>query len=271
MLGFVETPRPRRPERPNHDFSPWSLFWMGSLLIFGFTSSMIPFGAYLPLAISIWALIFFFVPLVFLGMILYHKFGNLLLLAIFLSVMGGGIAILFLGDFFGYLFGINTLQNIKPKNVNSLTHIRYIFFKDFDLVAKEEGRFEAPLLMHSGGLRPNFGPVLEFHFVPIRDSKNPDTPLNLFALCFSEKGKHCKFDHEARGGMVLQEPLWDRNSAVGAPTKATFVVWRSDLPSSLLTKGFWSFVSLVLIHGVWTFTVFFPKWEDQPENPNHLI
>jgi len=267
MLGFVEVPRRRRWNPDGDEFSRISLFWIGITIFLGFTSAMLPFGAYLSLRHALWALVVLFVPILLLGLFLLPRFGTMILLSIFLSLVGGGVSILFLGDFFGYVTGMTAAHNLRPEEAVKFPGVKYLFLRDFELDINRGGEFASPMV-YNAGARANYGPLLYYRYAPIRSKSLPDSEIPLYAVCFSQTREPCSFDLKGRGGSLLQESLWEQGKVqfAGIPPaeKGIFLIWRPDLPGSLIAKGLWSLVALVFLQGIWVFTIFFPRWEENP-------
>ncbi len=266
MLQFVEVPKKKKPEKPDGDANAWTLFWLGMTIFLAFTSALLPFGAYLPVSLSVWALVIFFIPLLFIGINLLPKFGPIIFLSVFLSLLGGGVSVLFLGDFVGYVSGITAINNITPEEAVQLTQYKYVFLKDFELRPEDGGQFRAPLLLRNGPQGPQYGPILNFRYAPIRSKLKPEKAISLYALCFTQENKSCQFSSLGRGGSILQESLWESQKTEWKgkipPEDSIFLVWRPDLPSSLIEKGFWSFAVLVGFQLIWTVSVFLPRFKE---------
>lgn len=266
MLQFVEVPRKKKPEKPEDGENTWTVFWLGMTIFLAFTCALLPFGAYLPVSLSIWALIIFFIPLLFIGISLLPRFGAIVFLSIFLSLLGGGVSILFLGDFVGYVTGVTAINNVTPEEAVRFSQYKYLFLKDFEIHSEEGGQFKAPLLLRNGPQGAQYGPTLHFRYAPIRSKSSPEKTLTLFALCFTQEKKICQFSQFGRGGSILRESLWEAQKTewMGEvpPKDAIFLVWRPDLPSSLLEKGFWSMAALVIFQLIWTISVFLPRFKE---------
>jgi len=177
MLGFVESPNRRKPTPPEANFNPRKLFFIGLSLILGFTILLLPFGAYFPVTISIWALLVFFLPLLFIGISLISKYGYVILIAVFLSLLDGGISVLYFGDFLGFLTETTAVANMDPREVVLSSRYKYVYLKDFLIKSESGGSFQAPITIRARGKSKLYGPVLHFKYAPIVSIHEPNIEL----------------------------------------------------------------------------------------------
>ncbi|MDZ4727489.1 MAG: hypothetical protein SH817_15130 [Leptospira sp.] len=264
-LGFIESQPRRRPNRPNPNFSNKLMLVYGLIMIFGFTIALLPFGAYLPVSISIWALMVLFLPLLLIGISFISKFGYYILISVFLSLFCGGISILFLGDFVGYITQVTAIKNMIPEEVVKHSHYKYIFLKDFILNEDKGGSFLAPIAVRARGQSKYYGPVLKFRFVPILSSVSPNKNFELYALCYAKPEENCDFVNEARGGSVLRESIWDseKRNVVGDIPKenAIFLVWRAGGEEEIQKKGVYSLGFILFVAILWSYLALYRKVE----------
>ncbi len=255
ILGFVESPRRKRPNPQNPDPKATFVFWVGFLIILGFAASLLPFGAYLPFSVSVWALVILFLPLLFFGIFLISKLGYVILISVFLSLLGGGLSILFLGDYFGYMTKTTVATEISPENVTKYSEFKFIFLKDFQLKVDEEGSFQAPIVVRNRGGAKHYGPNLQFRFVPIRSKSDPNRDLSLYALCMSAIGSGCLFSEFAKGGNVMKESVWDSDPknrvGISPVSGALYLLWKPWGEDEIKTKGVWSLGSLGFLILIW--------------------
>ncbi|BDA78290.1 hypothetical protein LPTSP3_g12200 [Leptospira kobayashii] len=255
MFAFVETPKKKRPKRPDSEPSIFQLFWIGLCLILGFLIAVLPFGAYLPVSISVWALVILFLPLLFMGIYLIKKYGYMILISVFLSLVGGGISILFLGDYIGYMTRITAVTDINPEEAVKYSQYKFIFLKNYKILKEEGGSFQAPLTVRSRGASKYYGPVIQFQFAPIRSSFAPEKDLSLYAVCMANLGSFCSFSDSGTGGNVLHESIWDsekRNAKGNIPKEGSiFLVWKPWGEMEIRRKGIWSLGSVLVVLLIW--------------------
>jgi len=255
MFAFVETPKRKKPERPEGEPDPLVLFWIGVCLILGFLITLLPFGAYLPVSISVWALVILFLPLIFMGIFLIGKYGYVILLAVFLSLIGGGMSILFLGDYIGYLTGITAATDISPEVAAKYSQYKFIFLKDYKILKEEGGSFQAPLTVRTRGASKYYGPVIQFKFAPIRSNLTPEKDLSLYAVCMAKLGSSCFFSDLGKGGSVMNESVWDsekRNAEGNIPKEGSiFLVWKPWGEEEIQKKGVLSLGSVLFVLMIW--------------------
>lgn len=252
VLDFIETPKKRKPNPAEPEKSPTRLFLFGLLFILGFISSMVPFGAYTPVSVSVWAILILFLPMFFLGISMTGRYGYTILFAVFLSLLGGVISILFLGDYIGYITKLTAVSDLNPERAVLESNFKYIFLKDFKLLPDEGCSFRAHITVRARGNLKYYGPVLQFRLAPIRSLTMPDKKIPLYALCYAEVGETCDFSDSAKGGNVLRESIWDLEKTnvkgeIPSP-RAIFLIWKPFGEEEIQRKGLSSlFMALGLI------------------------
>ncbi len=260
VLGFIESGKRRKPNPPQPEYSDIRLFILGLILIFSFMIVLLPFGAYLPVSISIWALLILFLPLLFVGIMLISKCGYVILFAVFLALLNGGVSILFLGDYLGYVTKVTAITDLDPEDAIKESHYKYIFLKDYVLKEEAGGSFQAAITIRARGSVKYFGPLLQFRFVPIVSRQKPDLDLSLYALCYANISEQCNFLSTVRGGSVLRESIWDttKMNVTGASPKekAMFLVWRAGGEEEIQKKGLASLLETMFAVVVWAFLSF---------------
>ncbi len=263
MLSFIESNQSRKPPKPNPNFNPWHLFLTGLSLILGYTTILIPFGAYFTFSVSVWIILILFLPLLFLAISLISRFGYVILISVFLSLLDGGASLLFLGDFFGYLTKTTVASNILPDQASSFTLKKYIFLSDFEIQVEKGGSFQAPITVRARGGSKIYGPMLQFRFAPIVAKSNPNKQLPLYALCYANLNETCDFSKETSGGIVIRETIWDSNkvNVVGSVPleNSIFLMWIGRGESDISRKGLISFGAILTSVLVWVGICFLRK------------
>ncbi|MDF3819410.1 hypothetical protein P3G55_05845 [Leptospira sp. 96542] len=210
-----------------------------------------------PVSISVWALVLFFLPILFLGISLIRKSGNLILISVFLALISGGNSILFLGDYVGYVTEWTSKTNLTPEEALHQTENKYLFLKNFHLDFKNEKKFRSPILVRSRSGSTLYGPILNFRSVPIvSDLGSVD---RLFAICYSKKEMICPLPSSGNGGVVVKESLWEKQMEL-FPSGSVFLVWKPGGESEIQKMGWYSLTFLFFLLFLWTFLVFFPKF-----------
>lgn len=254
---FVENRSPKKPEPDRSSPSPFVVFWIGLLLIFLFTLTLLPFGVYWPLSNSIWVFLFFFLPLVFLGIHLTRTYGYTLLIAVVISLVSGGNVLLFLGDVIGYKLGLTSQFDVLPENISSHLGYRYLYLKEFYLDEKESGSFRSPLLVRRRSGGSVYGPIVTFQYKRIRPVSGKETKIPLYAICYSKDSGHCQISSLYSGGILLRESLWESENQT-FPEKAVFFIWKDRLDREMETKGMYSILFWILLLLLWGVVVYFP-------------
>ncbi|PJZ86925.1 hypothetical protein CH368_19510, partial [Leptospira levettii] len=82
FVSFVENKYRKKPEPSDGSPSLFFQLWLGLAFIFVFSVVLLPFGVYWPLSHSIWILLVFFLPLVFIGIHFIKSSGYIILFAV---------------------------------------------------------------------------------------------------------------------------------------------------------------------------------------------
>lgn len=256
FVGFVENQNRRKPEPSEEPPSSFFIFWTGFSFILGFGIFLLPFGAFFPLSVSVWAILFLFLPVLFLGILISKKTGFKIFLAVFLSLLAGGNSILFLGDSIGYQFGITSKMEVLPEEVSHFLNYRYLFFRDFYLDDVDAGEFRSPLLVRrrSGGMV--YGTVIRFQYKRIRSISGKEVKPPLYAICYSKDDSKCSLSGLFTGGIVLLEPIWDLEN-IPFTKDSVYLVWRGSMDSEMFVKGVYSFFFFLFLVVVWAVVAYF--------------
>ncbi|TGL90942.1 hypothetical protein EHQ68_05890 [Leptospira congkakensis] len=257
FVGFVENQNRKKREPNEEPPSLFFIFWTGISIIFGFGFFLLPFGAFFPLSISIWAILILFLPVLFLGILLSKKTGFKILLAVFLSLLAGGNSVLFLGDSIGYGLGITAKMDVLPEESFLYLNYRYLFLRDFYLDDKSAGEFRSPLLVRKRSGGSVYGPVIRFQYKQVRSISGKEIKPPLYAICYSKEDTKCHLSSLYSGGIVLQEPLWDLED-LPFTKNSVYLVWRGSMDSEMLTKGVYSLLFFLFLVVVWAVMVYFP-------------
>ncbi|MCW7470278.1 hypothetical protein [Leptospira kanakyensis] len=258
FVGFVENQN-RKKREPNEE--PSSLFFIfltGFSFIFGFGFFLLPFGAFFPLSVSVWAILILFLPVLFLGIILSKKTGIKILLAVFLSLLSGGNSVLFLGDSIGYSLGITAKMDVLPEESFLYSNYRYLFLRDFYLDDKSAGEFRSPLLVRKRSGGSVYGPVIRFQYKQVRSISGKEVKPPLYAICYSKDDIKCHLSSLFSGGIVLLEPIWDLED-LPFTKDSVYLVWRGSMDSEMFVKGVYSFIFFLFLVVVWAIVVYFSQ------------
>ncbi|MCW7492989.1 hypothetical protein ND861_08265 [Leptospira sp. 2 VSF19] len=257
FVGFVENQNRKKPDPSEEPTSSFFVFWTGLSFICGFGIFLLPFGAFFPLSVSVWAILILFLPVLFLGILLTKRTGFKILLAVFLSLLAGGNSVLFLGDSIGYHFGITSKMEVLPEEVSQYLNYRYLFLRDFYLDDVEKGEFRSPLLVRRRSGGAVYGPVIRFHYKRIRSISGKEIKPPLYAICYSKEDIQCNLSGLFSGGVVLKEPIWDMAELPFAKD-SLFLVWRGPLDAEMFNKGIYSCLFFLFLNLVWAVIVYFP-------------
>lgn len=263
MLSFIESNQNRKPPKPNPNFNPWFLFISGLSLMLGYTLILIPFGAYFTISVSVWIVIILFLPLLFFAISLISRFGYIILVSVFLSLLDGGVSLLFLGDYLGYLTKTTVVSNLLPDQAGAFKRNKYIFLREYTILVEMGGSFQAPITVRARGGSKIYGPMFQFRFAPVVSKKNPNKELPLYALCYANLNETCEFSSETSGGLVIRETIWDANrvNVIGSQPKenAIFLMWTGKGQTDIARKGFISLGAITASILAWAALCFLLK------------
>ncbi|MCW7464242.1 hypothetical protein EHQ96_13660 [Leptospira levettii] len=257
FVSFVENKYRKKPEPSDGSPSLFFQLWLGLAFIFVFSVVLLPFGVYWPLSHSIWILLVFFLPLVFIGIHFIKSSGYIILFAVFLSLLAGGNVLLFLGDAIGYKLGLTSQFDVLPEESHLALGNRYLYLREFYLDDSDSGSFRSPLLVRRRSGSVVYGPVITFQYKRIRAVSGKDTKLPMYALCYSKENGNCSVSSLFSGGVLLKETIWETKETK-LNQDSIFIIWKDRLDSEYETKGIFSFLFLILLHLVWGIVVYLP-------------
>lgn len=262
MFGFIESPKRKKPNREN---PKGPVFIIGLIMIWSFAALLLPFGIFLPISISALALVLLFLPLLFLGIYFLRTTGTSILFAVFLSLLSGGTSILFLGDYIGYLLGFTVRFDVRPEEVGNFSQSKYLYLKDYEWDETGQGEFLAPILIRNRFGNRIYGPVMKFRFQKIRSKTVEVLPRNVYALCYSTEDLECSFPPEAKGGLVILDPIWE-SDILQIPKGSVGLLWKDGGEAEFRKKGIFALASDLFLSILWMFIAFLPKWFQKLKN-----
>ncbi|PJZ46060.1 hypothetical protein [Leptospira brenneri] len=262
FVGFVENQNRKKREPNEEPFPSIFIFWIGLSFIFGFGFFLLPFGAFFPLSISVWAILILFLPVLFLGILVSKKTGFKILLAVFLSLLAGVNSVLFLGDSIGYGLGITAKTEVLPEETSQYLNYRYLFLRDFYLDESTAGEFRSPLLVRRRSGGSVYGPVIRFQYKLVRSVSGKEIKPPLYAICYSKEDIKCHLSSLFSGGVVLREPIWDLEDLPLAKD-SVYLVWRGPMETEMFTKCIFSLLFFLFLVLVWAVVVYFPFWKEK--------
>lgn len=262
MFGFIESPKRKKPNREN---PKGPVFIIGLIMIWSFAALLLPFGIFLPISISALALVLLFLPLLFLGIYFLRTTGTSILFAVFLSLLSGGTSILFLGDYIGYFLGFTVRFDVRPEEVGNFSQSKYLYLKDYEWDETGQGEFLAPILIRNRFGNRIYGPVMKFRFQKIRSKTVEVLPRNVYALCYSTEDLECSFPPEAKGGLVILDPIWE-SDILQIPKGSVGLLWKDGGEAEFRKKGIFALASDLFLSILWMFIAFLPKWFQKLKN-----
>lgn len=256
MNYFIESPKRKRPEEEKPEKS---VFLIGLVLILGFGILMIPFGIFFTISTSTLALVLLFLPLLFLSLSFVRNTGLKIIFAVFLALLSGGTSILFLGDYIGFLAGINVRTNVLPEEVGVFSDYKYLYLKDFKIDESNSESFKAPILIRNRFGNKIYGPTFNFRYAKIVSVKDSILPRSVFAICYTSTSEPCQFSGSVSGGAVIQDPIWEPQSKM-VPAGAIFLLWKDQGLEEFSKKGKFAILAYFCLIFLWAGVVFFPNW-----------
>ncbi|EKP05442.1 hypothetical protein LEP1GSC018_1435 [Leptospira kirschneri str. 2008720114] len=125
--------RPFPPE-PSPQNVTWQLLLIGFGLVNGMALLFIPLGMYGSVFFTIIWLLFLFLPLLFLVIRLSTKFGNLLYVALFLSLLSAGVSSLYISHTIGFFLGIPIGKNMDLSQRGEFGKNRILVFREVKIL-----------------------------------------------------------------------------------------------------------------------------------------
>ncbi|TGK19764.1 hypothetical protein [Leptospira stimsonii] len=155
----------RPPPEPPSQNSPWRLLLVGLCLVDGMAILFIPFGIYGSVLVTAALLLFLFLPLLFLVIRLSSRFGNLLYVALFLSLLSAGVSSLYISQSIGFFLGIPIGKNTNLITKNELGNDRILVFKGVKILTDYVSSRSAKV--GKGSTSSNPAKTIYFHVAPL--------------------------------------------------------------------------------------------------------
>ncbi|TGM61676.1 hypothetical protein [Leptospira adleri] len=190
------------PPDPSSQNSHWKLLLFGFCLVDGMALLFIPLGIYGSVLVTAALLLFLFLPLLFLVIRLSSTMGNLLYVALFLSLLSAGVSSLYISHCVGFFLGIPIGKNTNLTTNNELGNDRILVFKGVKILTNYVSSRSAKT--GKGKLSPKPPKTIYFHVAPLVSANwKEGDPIHVWVACESLELPNCHW-----GNSVL---FWGEN------------------------------------------------------------
>ncbi|AOP33401.1 hypothetical protein A0128_05800 [Leptospira tipperaryensis] len=183
------TPQPPGPPSQN---SHWKLLFVGFCLVDGMALLFIPLGIYGSVLVTAALLLFLFLPLLFLVIRLSSRFGNLLYVALFLSLLSAGVSSLYISHSIGFFLGIPMGKNTDLIENTELGNDRILVFRGVKIltnyVSSRSGK------TGKGKISSKPTKTIYFHVAPlVSTSWKEGDPIHVWVACERMELPNCQW------------------------------------------------------------------------------
>ncbi|MBW0433834.1 hypothetical protein DLM76_10485 [Leptospira yasudae] len=191
IIALVKTgDRPYPPGPPSRN-SPWQLLLIGFCLVDGMALLFIPLGIYGSVLLTAALLLFLFLPLLFLVIRLSTKFGNLLYVALFLSLLSAGVSALYISHSIGFFLGIPVGKNVDLAQSGEFGNDRILVFRGVKILTDYVSSRSAISRAKS---EPKRAKTIYFHVAPlVAASWKEGDPIHVWVACERMELPNCSW------------------------------------------------------------------------------
>lgn len=181
IFALVKTgDRPFPPEPPSQN-SLWQLLLIGFCLVDGMALLFIPLGIYGSVLLTTILLLFLFLPLLFLVIRLSTKFGNLLYIALFLSLLSAGVSAFYIGHSIGFFLGIPVGKNANLAQGGEFGNDRILIFRGVKVLTNYVSSRSAVRKIKT---EPKHTKTIYFHVAPLVSANwKEGDPIYVWIAC----------------------------------------------------------------------------------------
>lgn len=199
IFALVKTgDRPYPPGPPSQN-SHWQLLLIGFCLVDGMALLFIPLGIYGSVLLT--AALLLFLPLLFLVIRLSTKFGNLLYIALFLSLLSAGVSSLYISHSIGFFLGLPAGKNTDLAQSGEFGNDRILVFRGVKILNNYVSSRSAISRAKS---EPKRAKTIYFHVAPLVSANwKEGDPIHVWVACERMELPHCTW-----GSSVL---FWGEN------------------------------------------------------------
>ncbi|TGK31705.1 hypothetical protein EHQ12_03790 [Leptospira gomenensis] len=180
IIALVKTGDRQFPGEFSSD-SPWKLLFLGLALMNGMALLFIPLGIYGSVSLTAAVLLSLFLPLLFLVIRLSGRFGNLLYIALFLSLLSAGVSSLYISHSVGLFLGVPPGNNADLAEKSEFENDRVLVFRGIRILT--ESVFSRSAVIREK-TEPKRSKPIYFHVAPLVSSawKEGD-PIRVWVAC----------------------------------------------------------------------------------------
>ncbi|MDV6234595.1 hypothetical protein CH379_003005 [Leptospira ellisii] len=180
IIALVKTGDRQFPGGSSSD-SPWKLLLLGLGLMNGMALLFIPLGIYGSVLLTAAILLVLFLPLLFLVIRLSGRFGNLLYIALFLSLLSAGVSSLYISHSIGFFLGIPVGKDTDLAEKTEFENDRILVFRGIRILTEYVSSRSA---VSRGKTEPKRSKHIYFHVAPMVSSgwKEGD-PIHVWVAC----------------------------------------------------------------------------------------
>ncbi|MBM9501607.1 hypothetical protein JWG44_15240 [Leptospira sp. 201903071] len=181
IFALVKTGDRTPPPGPPSQNSYWKLLLVGFCLVDGMALLFIPLGIYGSVLVTAALLLFLFLPLLYLVIRLSSRFGNLLYVALFLSLLSAGVSSLYISQSIGFFLGIPIGKNTNLVDNAEFGNDRILVFRGVKILTNYVSSRSA---ISRGKTSPKPAKTIYFHVAPLVSSgwKEGD-PIYVWVAC----------------------------------------------------------------------------------------
>lgn len=181
IFALVKTgDRPFPPEPPSQN-SLWQLLLIGFCLVDGMALLFIPLGIYGSVLLTTILLLFLFLPLLFLVIRLSTKFGNLLYIALFLSLLSAGVSAFYISHSIGFFLGIPVGKNANLAQGGEFGNDRILIFRGVKVLTNYVSSRSAVRKIKT---EPKHTKTIYFHVAPLVSANwKEGDPIYVWIAC----------------------------------------------------------------------------------------
>lgn len=181
IFALVKTGDRFFPPEPPSQNSLWQLLLIGFCLVDGMALLFIPLGIYGSLLLTATLLLFLFLPLLFLVIRLSAKFGNLLYIALFLSLLSAGVSALYISHSIGFFLGIPVGKNSNLTQGGEFGNDRILIFRGVKILTDYVSSRSAVRRVKA---EPKQTRTIYFHVAPlVSENWKQGDPIHVWVAC----------------------------------------------------------------------------------------
>ncbi|PJZ68890.1 hypothetical protein CH373_08235 [Leptospira perolatii] len=252
---------------PNRQDPSWKVLGLGLLFVNGMAALFLPVGLFGTLFEIIFLLIILFLPSLYITIKLTKRFGNILLLAMFLGFVSGPLSALYLSKSLSYAFGIRYYEAKNPDSLREDSSARIVHFQSAKFLTNYLYTRTATIRFRATDSREIF-----FHIIPwVKEDWEEGDAIYTWAVCTSYSQDECdwKLGDPRTGEMYPRSELYKyyleviegavESLHLNAKFPPRLMVPISDPRDRFLRTGLYGGLGLLVINYLWIIGVIILK------------